>query len=74
MVCNSLLLNDKQEIGKLPLIDGRDFIICNDENDMVEKIDFYMQHDIERKKIANNGKGQAEKNFLFKQTLEKLLN
>lgn len=73
MVCDSLLLNDKQEIGDLPVRDGKDFVMCDDVTKMIEKIDFYMQHDVERKKIANNGKWQAEKNFLFKQTLEKLL-
>ena len=73
MVCDSLLLNDKQEIGDLPVRDGKDFVMCDGVTNMVEKIDFYMQHDAERKRIAHSSKEQAEKNFLFKQTLEKLL-
>lgn len=73
MVCDSLLLNDKQEVGNLPLVDGRDFVMCDDAIDMVDKLDFYMQHNAERMMIANNGKAKAEKKFLFKQTLEKLL-
>ncbi len=73
MICDSLLLNDKQNVGKLPLVDGEDLVMSEDENDMVQKIDFYLKHEEERKKIAGNGKAKAEKAFLFEQTLEKLL-
>lgn len=73
MVCNSLLLNDKQNVGQLPLINGEDFIMSEDETDMVKKIDFYLKHEKERHRISANGTTKAEKSFLFEQTLKKLL-
>lgn len=73
MICDSLLLNDKQNVGKLPLVDGEDLIMAANENDMVNQIDFYLHHTKERQQIANHGKQKAEKSFLFEQTLEKVL-
>lgn len=73
MICDSLLMNDKQNVGKLPLVDGEDLIMTADENDMVNKLDFYLKHTKERQRIADSGKKKAEKSFLFEQTLEKVL-
>lgn len=73
MACNSLLLNDKQNIGNLPLIDGKDFIMCEDENDMVHKIDFYLNHQEACNEIINSGMIKTEREFLFSHTLMKLL-
>ena len=73
MACNSLLLNDKQNIGNLPLIDGKDFIMCEDENDMVHKIDFYLKHQEACNEIINSGMIKTEREFLFSHTLMKLL-
>lgn len=40
MIADSLLLNDKQNVGQLPLVNGEDFIMAEDENDMVNKMIF----------------------------------
>lgn len=73
MIADSLLLNDKQNVGQLPLVNGEDFIMAEDENDMVNKIDFYLKHPEERRRISCNGKQKAGKLFCFKQTLETVL-
>lgn len=73
MIADSLLLNDKQNVGQLPLANGEDFIMAEDENDMVNKIDFYLKHPEERRRISCNGKQKAGDFFCFKQTLETVL-
>ena len=37
------------------LIDGEDFIIYNDENDLINKIEYYLSHEEEMRTIAGNG-------------------
>ena len=37
------------------LIDGEDFIIYSDENDLIEKIEYYLSHETEMRTIAENG-------------------
>lgn len=73
MACSSLLVNDKQDVGKLPLINGEDLVMSEDENDMVSKIDFYLKHEEAFKRIIANGRKKAEEKFLFSQTLRKVL-
>lgn len=73
MIADSLLLNDKQNVGQLPLVNGEDFIMAEDENDMVNKIDFYLKHPEERRRISCNGKQKAGELFCFNQTLETVL-
>ena len=37
------------------LINGEDFIIYNDENDLINKIEYYLSHEEEMRTIAENG-------------------
>ena len=73
MICDSLLMNDRQNVGKLPLHEGEDLVMADDEKDMINKIDFYLQNEGKRQKIAHNGKKKAEKTFVFKRTLMEVL-
>lgn len=37
------------------LLDGKDWVICKNLNDIIEKYDYYLNHQDEAKKIAQNG-------------------
>ena len=37
------------------LVDGEDFIIYNNSEDLIEKIEYYLSHESEMKTIAENG-------------------
>ena len=73
MVCDSLLITDKQEMAGLPLEAGKDFIMTDGAEEMLAKVKFYLEHEDERQKIANKGRSVAEAYFLYEATLERLL-
>lgn len=49
------LLTDYQEGFLEFFVPGEDFVFYIDEQDMLDKIDYYLKHDEERMKIANSG-------------------
>lgn len=73
MVCKSLLITDKQEIGNLKLVNGKEFIMTDGAESMVKVIDYYLHHEDERLKIAEAGQKNAEQNFLYEKTLDVLI-
>ena len=38
-----------------PYIDGEDFIVYNDNRELIEKIEYYLSHEEEAQRIADNG-------------------
>lgn len=73
MVCDSLLITDKQDMADLPLVVGKDFVMTNGSDEMLDKVKYYLEHEDERQRISNNGRNKAESYFLFETTLDKLL-
>lgn len=73
MVCDSLLITDKQEMGGLPLEAGKDFIMTEGAEEMLAKVRYYLEHEDERQRIADSGRKTAEANFLYEATLDRLL-
>ena len=72
MVCDSLLISDKQEIDGLPLESGKDFIMTDGAEEMLAKVKYYLDHEEERIKIAERGRKVAEVHFLYESTLNRL--
>lgn len=52
--------------------DGKHVVFYKDEKDMVEKIDYYLEHPEERKKIAKAGMEYCKKNHTYHHALEKM--
>lgn len=69
MICNSLLISDKQEVGEVKLKPGCDFIMCNDEYDMIDKIEYYLKNEDERNLVANNGYNITKNMYLYSDTM-----
>lgn len=65
----ALLMMDKQEIGESLIVPNRDFIMCDDESDMVEKIEVYLRYEEKLNEVASNGKRIVEELYLYKHTL-----
>ncbi len=47
----------------LPLIDGKHFVSFNNKDDLLNKINFYLNNDKERMEIALNGRKVLEENY-----------
>lgn len=53
--------------------EGRDIVSFKDENDLKEKIQFYLTHENERKSIAAAGYEKTIKNHTYEKRLEKII-
>jgi glycosyltransferase involved in cell wall biosynthesis len=74
LASGSFMLSD---YGVYPeyLEDGKDFVTYRNNKDMVEKIEYYLKHDEERKEIALNGYNKISKYYstdIGSQNLEKI--
>lgn len=61
MGAGGFLLSNYQEDFLDYFIPGEDFVYFEDENDMLLKIEYYLNHDKERKEIACNGYEKVKK-------------
>ncbi len=52
----------------------RDFVFFEDDNDLMRKIEYYLNHEDERKTIAENGHKKAMQNHSFLSCVEAMLN
>ena len=50
-------------------IPDEDFVYYEDENDLIRKIDYYLEHDEKRQQIAQNGHAKVLKNHSFEKCL-----
>ena len=50
-------------------IPDEDFVYYEDENDLIRKIDYYLEHDEKRQQIAQNGHTKVLKNHSFEKCL-----
>lgn len=56
-----LISNYQEEIAEL-FEDGKDLVLYHSQEELSEKVDWYLKHDLERKKIAVNGYNNVKKN------------
>lgn len=74
MACGGFLLSNYQpEIDEF-FEDGVDLVMFEDEEDMLEKIDYYLSHEEERQKIAMNGFSKVLYGHTYRQAFEKIFN
>lgn len=52
---------------------GVDLVIYEDVKDLICKVDYYLEHEKERKQIASNGRRKVKELFNFENKLEKIL-
>jgi len=69
----TLFSDDNSEVRRWfePMVD---FVPFSDEEDLVRKVEYYLEHDGEREKIAGNGHLKAKNMYAGKIFWEKLLN
>ena len=63
--CSFLMCSSKINEIDLPInfIDGEDFVSFDNENDLLEKVGFYLKNADVRKKISLNGRKKLEKDY-----------
>ena len=54
-------------------VPGEDFVYYESQNDMLDKIDYYLKHEDERIAIANNGFERTAANHTYKHRIEEML-
>lgn len=73
MGCGGFLLsNYQEELAEFFLLD-QECVVYDSIEDMYEKVQFYLQNDIIRKKIATSGLERIKRDFTFKERLRKML-
>lgn len=66
-----LISNYQKELDEL-FIDGEDMVLYYNDNDLILKVDYYLSHDEERRKIAANGKKKIIDMFAYKNVWDKI--
>ena len=73
MGCNGFLLSNYQEDFLRHFIPGEDFIYFESQEDLVEKCNYYLKNDKERKQIADNGYGKIKEFHNYTRRLNEIL-
>lgn len=63
MHCGAMLLESENEHTRTRYIEGQDYVSFNSFEDLTAKIDYYLNHDDERIKIANRGRMKTVTNY-----------
>ena len=61
LLSGSLLLETKNTQTDTLLVDGKEYVSFTNEENMINKIRYYLMNDVEREKIALNGYNKARK-------------
>ncbi len=67
-----LVSNDKDDLHRL-FTDGKDLVIYRDNQDLLDICAYYLEHDEERRSIAQHGRVTLEKNHTFVQRMTDML-
>lgn len=67
-----LLTNYQQELPEYFTI-GQDLDVYESEEDLLEKIHYYLSHEEERRQIAENGRNKVRKYYTWKQRIEDIM-
>lgn len=68
-----LITNYQQELPDYFEI-GQDLVVFENEEDLVWKIKYYLEHEEERVKIAENGRKKVQQLYTWKQRIEDIMN
>jgi len=72
MMCKSLLICGNQDATGIDVKNGKDFVMCSDADDMIQKINYYLVNNDRRDEIIDNAYIKVENKFLFKHTLDRI--
>ncbi|MFN3551283.1 MAG: glycosyltransferase [Endomicrobiia bacterium] len=75
--CGSLLLTDrlKPEVGLEELFqDRKHLVLYDDENDLLEKIDYYLRNESDREEIAYNGYKEVLSKHTYEHRVKEMFN
>lgn len=67
-----VLTNYQQELPEYFTI-GEDLDVYESEQDLIEKIRYYLSHEEERKQIAENGRNKVRTYYTWKQRIEDIM-
>ncbi len=73
MGCGGFLLSSYQPELDEYFIDGQDCVMYSSIEDAIEKTAYYLEHEDERKAIAESGFSRIESDFRYENRIEKLL-
>lgn len=73
LACGGFLITNYQPELSEHFDLGSDLVVYEDAKDLVQKVDYYLAHEAERKQIAENGKQRIREDFSFAARLEILL-
>lgn len=67
-----LISNYQQELSEL-FVDGKELVLFESEQDLMEKVDYYLKHDEVRQEIAQNGYQKVKQEYSYQKRLEIML-
>lgn len=73
MGCGGFLLSNWQQELAENFIDGEDLVLYTNPGDAIEKCEYYLKHEDERRKIAMNGYKKVGEICRYKERLEEIL-
>lgn len=73
MGCGGFLLTNYQEDMLRFFEPGRDFVYYDSRQDLMDKIEYYLTHEDERKEIARNGHDRIMDGHTYEQRLEEII-
>lgn len=73
MGCGGFLLTNYQADFEEFFEAGKDYVYYLDNNDLLEKAEYYLSHDEERMTIARNGYEKVRENHTYKHRIQKIL-
>ncbi len=71
--CGGFLLTNYQEDMLQFFLPDEDFVYYESRQDLMDKIDYYLDHDEERKAIAANGHDKVKAGHTYEQRLEEII-
>ena len=71
--CGGFLLTNYQEDMLRFFVPDEDFVYYDSRQDLMDKIDYYLNHDEERKAIAANGHDKVKAGHTYQQRLEEII-
>ena len=73
MACKGFLLSDFREDLAEYFVEGKELAIYNSIEEMIDKANFYLNHDSIRKKMAQKGYEKIKKEFSLEVQLRKII-
>ena len=73
LACKAFEIIDEGHINQTILKNGRDLVEFNTPKDLIDKIDYYLKHEVERNNIANSGYATTKKYYNLQTLIEKII-